>query len=325
MTNIFRSLYSSFRSKFVTAPCAESVDLRGKKIIVTGAAVGSIGFATAKILASRGAAVVVTTRSQPEVLKTALDVALKNAGVQGNIAAHTLDLCQADSVARFVDWYIATQGEQLDILINNAGIHLDLRSQWQQPNLTNDNFEIHWRTNYLGAAHLTALLLPLLIKTAKQSGNARVVNVVSMLHTRGKNKYFFQPQETYNSWVAYGNSKLALVHNTFELQRRYASAGLQAYCLHPGAVFTNIADKGLEGHTVLNRLRKIFSPVEAFFLLTPEEGAQTQIHCATDPDVKGGLYYRQCRPAPVSDESADAQVSVKLWDNTQAWIKTLNR
>jgi retinol dehydrogenase 12 len=116
-----------------------------------------------------------------------------------------------------------------------------------------------------------------------------------------------------------------LVHNTFEIQRRYAATGLQAYCLHPGAVFTNIADKGLEGHYVLNALRKLFSPVEAFFLLTPEEGAQTQIHCATKSKLVGGLYYRQCRPAKVGEESADTQVSEKLWENTQAWIKTLKR
>jgi NAD(P)-dependent dehydrogenase (short-subunit alcohol dehydrogenase family) len=305
------------------APFAQPVDLRGKKIIVTGCSPNSIGFATAKTLASWGATVIVTTRSKPEVVKAALDAALLKSGQEGTITAHALDLCQTQSVSAFVDWYKATQGEQLDVLINNAGIHLDLRSQWQEPNRTSDGFEIHWRTNYLGTFQLTQLLLPLLSKTAEQSGDARVVNVVSMLHTRGRNKYFFQPQEIYNSWVAYGTSKLALVHHTFEIQRRYAACGLQAYCLHPGAVFTNIADKGLEGHTFLNALRKIFSPVEAFFLLTPEEGAQTQIHCATSPNLQGGIYYRQCRPAPVSDESADVQVSKKLWEETELWIKTV--
>src|SRR3546814_2341650 len=95
---------------------------------------------------------------------------------------------------------------------------------------------------------LTNALLPLLLRSAAQTCDARIVNVVSMLHTRGRNEFLFTPITPYNSWVAYGTSKLALVHATFELQRHHAAAGLQAYCLHPGAVFSNIADKGLSGN-----------------------------------------------------------------------------
>jgi NAD(P)-dependent dehydrogenase (short-subunit alcohol dehydrogenase family) len=203
-------------------------------------------------------------------------------------------------------------------------VHLDLLSQWKQPHLTEDGFEIHWRTNYLGTLHLTHRLLPLLQATAQTTGDARVVNVASMLHTRATNAMLFAPLQPYNSWTAYGRSKLALVHATFEMQRRYALASkVQAYCLHPGAVFTRIADKGLAGNPLIESLRRALSPVEAFFLLTPEEGAQTQIHCATQPGLAGGRYYEKCRPGAASPEAQDVQTAARLRNETEAWVRGL--
>jgi len=308
------------RQLFSAAPYAQPVELQGKTIIVTGASPGSIGFETARILAAWGASVVITTRSAPQAALAALE----QAGAPSRISAHPLDLCRADSVARFVDWYTATHGGRLDVLINNAGVHLDLLSQWKEQHRTEDGFEIHWRTNYLGTSHLTQRLLPLLQAAAAQTGEARIVNVVSMLHARGTNGGLFEPLRPYNSWVAYGLSKLALIHATFEMQRRYAGTSkVQAYCLHPGAVYTNIAGKGLAGNRVIETVRNALSPVEAFFLLTPEEGAQTQVYCATQPRLAGGLYYDKCRPAQASAETPDSSVAARLWEETQAWVKLL--
>ena len=226
---------------------------------------------------------------------------------------------------QFTNWYRDRHGEQLDILINNAGIHLDLLSQWKSPHLTADGHDLHWRTNYLGTMHLTHLLLPLLRKTGRDSGDARIVNVVSQLHFKGLNANLFDTDAPYNSWVAYGTSKLALVHASKEIQRRYAGSDkLQAYCLHPGAVFTNIADKGLSGNPALEAFRRTMAPFERFFLLTPEEGAQTQVHCATAPQLEGGRYFVKCRPAESSPASHDAAVSRKLWDETASWIQSLS-
>jgi len=317
-----RPLSRRLRALFAAAPCAEPVDLRGRNIIVTGASPGSIGFETARILADWGASMTVTARANPQAVRDAL--LARVAGTRPQVTAQALDLFRADSATRFVDWYRATQGMRLDALINNAGVHLDLLSQWKEPRLSADGFEIHWRTNYLGTSHLTHLLLPLLQATAQHSGEARVVNVVSMLHRKGTNAGLFEGPRPYNSWVAYGLSKLALVHATFEMQRRFAgSSKVQAYCLHPGAVFTNIAGKGLAGNRMIETVRNALAPVEGFFLLTPEEGAQTQIHCATHPRLAGGLYYDQCRPKAASAETADERVAARLFDETEAWVKSL--
>ena len=301
----------------VWAPYAGRIDLAGRSIIVTGAAPGSLGFETAAALSAWGASVVVTTRSNPQAAVEALKTRLPDGAAR--LGGHELDLSQPESVARFADWYAAAHGA-LDVLVNNAGVHLDLLSQWRQPQPAADGVEIHWRTNYLGTAHLTHKLLPLL-RSAAARGGARIVNVSSMLHQRGSNALLFAPQPRYNSWTAYGLSKLALIHHSLELQRRHAAGGLQAYSLHPGAVYTNIADKGLAGSPRIAATRKALAPIERLFLLTAEEGAQTQLHCATHPGAEGGRYYVKCRPAQASADTLDTAVSARLWRETEDWIR----
>jgi hypothetical protein len=87
-------------------------------------------------------------------------------------------------------------------------------------------------------------------------------------------------------------------------------------------VSTNVADRGLEG-TWAQRIRRALLPVEGLFLKTPEEGAQTQVHCATAPGLPGGIYYDECAPAEVSPESSDTEVARRLWDETAAWVSSL--
>ena len=175
------------RTLFGSAPTAPVTDLTGKNAIVTGASPGSIGFETAKTLASWGANVIITTRSNPGDTVQALVSSLQREGKTANIKGHTLDLTNAQSVNTFAEWFQDISENRLHILINNAGIHLDLLSQWKEPTLTSDGFEIHWRTNYLGSAMLTHLLLPQLKNAGAIDGDARVVNVSSHLHSKGLN------------------------------------------------------------------------------------------------------------------------------------------
>ena len=160
----------SKRRLFVKTTFAERVDLDGKTVIVTGASPRSLGFETARTLAEWGANVVITTRRNTEATLSALSSAIGQGEGAKHPKGHPLDLCDADSVVRFVQWYLDTQGDVLDVLVNNAGVHLDLMSEWKEPQLTEDGFEIHWRTNYLGTMHLTHLLLPALRKAAERSG-----------------------------------------------------------------------------------------------------------------------------------------------------------
>jgi NAD(P)-dependent dehydrogenase (short-subunit alcohol dehydrogenase family) len=290
---------------------AARVDLRGRGIIITGASPGSLGAATARILSEWGADVVVTTRSDS-------DVAAQSIGP--TVVGHSLDLTDAASVAAFARWYDERCGSAgLDALINNAGIHLDLRSTWKEPTRTSDGEEIHWRTNYLGAMQLTHLLLPAVARAGQRTGDARVVNVVSTLHRRGRNEFLFAPLTPYNSWNAYGQSKLALVHAASQLTDRYAEDHVRGYAVHPGSVYSNIADRGLEGHRVISAARRLLAPIESRMLASPEDGAQTSVFCATAPDLAAG-YYQDCQATEPSDEAKDAAVAARLWDDTARWV-----
>jgi NAD(P)-dependent dehydrogenase (short-subunit alcohol dehydrogenase family) len=278
--------------------------------VVTGASPGSLGFATARALADWGAEVVVTSRGDTSPLLDALS------GVGRSVAGHRLDLTDRSSVERFADWFVRRH-ERLDVLVNNAGVHLDLRRSWREPRRTSDGEEVHWRTNYLGTMHLTHRLLPVLRRTAHEAGEARVVFVVSKLHARGRNDLLFAPVTPYDSWTAYGVSKLGLVHAAAELPRRYPE--LRGYALHPGAVFSHIADRGLEERRLLATVRRGLAPVERRLLLSPYQGAQTSLHCATAPGLPSG-YYRACAPATPSREGQDRRAAARLWDRTREWI-----
>lgn len=321
----FFTMFGHLRRRLFGAhPKASPVNLRGKKIIVTGASPGSIGFETALTLASWGAGVIITTRSNSNTTADQLRRCLHQRGKSADIDAHSLDLAAAESVTQFAHWFQKKHGPQLDVLINNAGIHLDLAGSWKQPQLTADGFEIHWRTNYLGTLHLTHLLLPLLKSTGTMTGDARIVNVASHLHTKGTNAGLFAPIQPFHSWTAYGQSKLGLVHAAFEIQRCYASQGLQGFALHPGSIHTNISDKGLATRPLLRMLRQWFSPLEALVLLTPEQGAQTQIFCATTPGLKGGIYYERCAPADCNEALDDLAAARRLWQETETWVQSLH-
>ena len=89
--------------------------------------------------------------------------------------------------------------------------------------------------------------------------------------------------------------------------------------VHPGSVFTRIADRGLATSPVLGRLRTLARPLERRVLLTPEQGAQTTLHCVADPGASHG-YFRRCGPAEPSNEALDVVASQRLWDETERWL-----
>ncbi len=304
---------------------AQKVDMSGRNVIVTGAAPNSIGYETAKILASWGATVVVTSIHDIELMEDSLRKDLRIIGAdEKKITAHRLDLCDVDSVNDFTTWYRKNYNDRLHVLINNAGIHKNILNPRKKPPMTKDGFEIHWRTNFLGTFHLTSLLLPILKQNGLESGDARVINVTSHLHDRVKNKSMFNNDGDYNSWNAYGLSKLALIHFTFEIQRRFAGKyNLQSATLHPGSVKTNLMQAGEFEGNIGYLLNRICYALASFVLLRPIFGAQTSVMCASKYPLQGGNYYARCEIAESSDETKDQKVSKLLWDNSDAWVKTL--
>ena len=147
-----------------------------------------------------------------------------------------------------------------------------------------------------------------------------MVNVVSQLHDRGRNEWLTGTVSPYDSWAAYGTSKLALVHEAREIERRYGDRGLHGYSLHPGAVFTKVADRGLETAPLLARLRKLAAPLERRTLASPEVGAQTTVFCATSAEAVPGGYHRRSAPAEPSSEATHTDAARRLWEATSDWV-----
>lgn len=325
MESTFRKVLLHTLRLLAPKPKADRVDMSGRRVIVTGASHGSIGYETARTLASWGANVAVSCLEDSDALQDSLRGDLRGIGVdEESVSARRMDLCDVQSVEEFAGWYEDWHGRELHVLINNAGIHLDLLERHKKPMLSTDGLEIHWRTNYLGTFHLTSLLLPLLMEGGGRTGDARIVNVVSHLHDRGRNARFFEESADYHSWQAYGQSKLALVHFSRELQRRYAQqCNLQSVALHPGSSHTNMTFRGLREYPVLWRTVRIFKPLEALVLLSPEHGAQTSIMCASKTPFEGGRYYERCDVAQASEDASDERVAKRLWKMSQDWVGSL--
>ena len=314
-------LVQTYRRLTTPHPMAHKVDLTGRNIIVTGGAEGSIGYEVAKTLAAWGADVVVTTLVACERLERSLRNDLRSLEVDApRLAARDVDLSDPASVADFAAWY-AERVDELHVLVNNAGVFKDMAKRSKAPVLAADGTEVHWRVNFLGTFHLTTLLIPML-KSGGAGGDARVVITSSDPHRLARNASFFcESSDDYDSWDTYARSKLALVHFSYEIQRRYAEEfNLQSAVLHPGSVQTNLQLAGLDRNPVLSRMHRLAGPLMKPFFLTPNQGAQTTIFCATTTPLEGGRYYESCAVSEASEEASDELVARRLWDEAADWV-----
>jgi NAD(P)-dependent dehydrogenase (short-subunit alcohol dehydrogenase family) len=200
---------------------ADLPSLAGRTVIVTGANSG-LGEITARELARVGAKVILAVRNTGKGDAAA-------SGMTGDVEVRKLDLQDLASVREFAEGV-----DGVDVLVNNAGIMAVPYAQ------TVDGFESQIGTNHLGHFALTNLLLPKV--------SERVVTVSSMMHLFGKIsvKDLNWKSRPYSAWLAYGQSKLANLLFTSELQRRLDAAGspVKSLAAHPGYSATN-----LQGHT----------------------------------------------------------------------------
>ena len=274
-------------------------DQRGRVFLVTGASTG-IGRVTALELARRGGHVILASRSEA---RTAPVVeAIRRSTGNPQVEFLPVDLSDLDSVRSAASAFLS-RGLPLHVLVNNAGL-AGLRG------LTPDGFEITWGTNHLGPFLLTLLLLDRL----KQSAPSRIVNVASRAHHRARGIDWDAqrlPASSTGGIDEYSVSKLANVLFTKELARRLAGSGVTAYALHPGVVATDIWRELPWG---IRHLAKLF-------MVSPEEGARTTLHCATEPEASlaSGAYYDSCKPVRPSRAADDPALARELWRRGVEW------
>ena len=269
-------------------------DLKDKTIVVTGANSG-IGLAAARALAARGAHVVLAVRSTDKGEQAA-------ATITGSTEVRRLDLADLASVREFA----ASWTGDLDVLVNNAGIMAVPEGR------TADGFESQIGTNHLGHFALTNLLLPQITD--------RVVSVASGAHRMGKIDLddLNWERRSYDRWRAYGQSKLANLQFTLELQRRLDEAGsdLRATAAHPGWSATN-----LQSHTGSWMQNTFMAVGNKVWAQDEEAGAAPTVFAATE-DVPGNSYigpngFQEMRGKPTlvdrSGRAKDEETARGLW------------
>jgi NAD(P)-dependent dehydrogenase (short-subunit alcohol dehydrogenase family) len=275
-------------------------DQHGRVAIVTGANTG-LGFETARMLAARGASVVLAVRDVDKGRQAA-------DRITGDVSIQELDLTSLDSVrSAAADLHAAHP--RIDLLINNAGVMYTPRRT------TADGFELQFGTNHLGHFALTGLLLDRLLPVP----GSRVVTVSSTGHRIRAAIHFddLQWERSYSRVGAYGQAKLANLMFTYELNRRLAAHGTTvAVAAHPGVSNTELM------RNAPTALRTPVTWVAPLFTQKPEMGALPTLRAATDPAVRGGQYYgpgnrSETRGHPrlvtSSPASHDEAVQRRLW------------
>jgi NAD(P)-dependent dehydrogenase (short-subunit alcohol dehydrogenase family) len=270
-------------------------DMTGRSVIVTGANSG-IGRAAARALAGAGARVTLAVRDTGKGQAAA-------SSMPGATDVRRLDLASLASVREFA---AAWEGD-LDLLINNAGVMAPPFSR------TADGFELQFGTNHLGHFALTNLLL--------QHVTGRVVNVSSTGHRMGTIDFddLNWERKSYKLWRAYGQSKLANLLFTSELQRRLTAAGSDviATAAHPGYAATNLQFRSER------RAFDLLGAVGNRLLAQDEDGGALPTLYAAVADIPGDSFagpggFMEQRGAPKlvgrSGDAKDAAVARRLWE-----------
>jgi NAD(P)-dependent dehydrogenase (short-subunit alcohol dehydrogenase family) len=251
-------------------------DQSGRVAIVTGSNTG-LGYETARVLAARGAHVVLAVRN----VEKGQAAAAKISGLspRADIKVQPLDVSSLQSVRTAAE-ELKTAYPRIDLLINNAGV---MYTPTKEP--TKDGFEMQFGTNHLGPFALTGLLLDHLLPVE----GSRVVMVASVAHKIRAAIHFddLQWERSYDRVAAYGQSKLANLLFAYELQRRLAAKKESTIALaaHPGFSNTELM-RNLPG--AVQPIWKLFGP---YVTNSAEKGALPTLMAATSPTAQGGQYY----------------------------------
>ena len=299
---------SGLGSRTTAEQALRGASLTGKVAIVTGANSG-IGTETARVLALAGADVVMCSRSIAAGEEVAKRLRASLPAGAGSLEVCALDLADLASVRAFAEAFLATK-RPLDLLINNAGIMATPLGKTAQGS------ELQVGTNHIGHFLLTKLLRPAI----ESSPSARIVNVSSALHKRGKGDRLLETldrdpgyaRRKYVPFEAYGDSKLANVLFTRQLVKELP-ATVKAFAVHPGVIMTNLTRS-------MGILGSAFRLVGGAFTKSIPQGAATTVYAATAPELQSGVYLADCEVQRPSRAASDDTFAKKLWDVSETLV-----
>jgi NAD(P)-dependent dehydrogenase (short-subunit alcohol dehydrogenase family) len=283
-------------------------DQSGRVAIVTGSNTG-LGYETARVLAARGAHVVIAVRDTAKGDDAASKIRAVTPDADVKVVA--LDLGSLTSVRTAAE-QLKADYPRIDLLINNAGV------MYPPKQTTSDGFELQFGTNHLGHFALTGLVLENILPVA----NSRVVTVASVAHRNQASIDFDDLQwerKKYNRVAAYGQAKLANLMFSYQLNRLLADKNTLSVAAHPG-----VSNTELMRHIPGNNLPG-FGTLAGLLTNSPRVGALATLRAATDPAVRGGQYYGPTFPVAAmgivghpqlvtsSAQSHDTDIARRLW------------
>jgi NAD(P)-dependent dehydrogenase (short-subunit alcohol dehydrogenase family) len=281
---------SLFGPTSTTDEVLEGIDLRGQRILVTGASAG-LGVETCRALAAHGAEVIGLVREEAKGQRATAAVSAAAAASGGRFELVQGDLADLASLRRCSDALLRAD-RPLHAIIANAGVMACPEGR------TADGFEMQFGTNHLGHFLLVNRLVPLM-----RSGG-RIVNLSSAGH-RFADVDLDDPafrKAPYDPFVAYGRSKTANILFSVELDRRLRSRGIRASAVHPGVIQTELGR-----HMTPEMIARITSGggAAAFVLKTVPQGAATSVWSGfrATADQVGGRYCEDCHVAEITNDA----------------------
>jgi NAD(P)-dependent dehydrogenase (short-subunit alcohol dehydrogenase family) len=318
----------SFGATSTTDEVLSGIDLRGKRILVTGVSAG-LGVETARSLVAHGAHVVGAARDLDKAERATAQVQEDAKANGGKFELIELDLANLKSVRACAD-ALLTKGEAFDVVIANAGV---MAAPFGH---TADGFETQFGTNHLGHFVFVNRIASLI----KEGG--RLINLSSSGH-RFSSVDIEDPnfeRTPYDPWIAYGRSKTANILFAVGFDKRHRSRGVRAAAVHPGGIPTELG-RHMDDGALQNMLEQINQQLAAdgegpYQWKTIPQGAATSVWAAVvaPADEIGGRYCENChvgRVVPndvtitavsegVRGYALDANTAESLWKKSEELV-----
>ncbi|QZT37443.1 SDR family NAD(P)-dependent oxidoreductase [Halosquirtibacter xylanolyticus] len=291
-----------------------TIDLNRKVALITGANSG-LGLETSKVLAQKGATVIMACRNLKKAAKA------KNEIIEdlpdAKIEIMPLDLSSRRSIEEFVP-KVEKKYDTIDFLVNNAGIMMP------PLDLQYEDVESQLAVNYLSHFLLTSLLFPMI----ENAPEGRIIQLSSIAHRWGDTRWnYYNSKSTYDKKKAYGQSKLACLMFAYELQRRLSRSRshVKSYAAHPGASSTNLFQY------VSPIQRPFIRLLERFLFQDAEDGSMPTLRALLDPYLNPGSFvgpdgFKELKGEPTVVDSSriskDPVAALKLWEWTEKKLNT---